>query len=314
MLTLDDDHGELISASRTIRTLGNRYSPINMSSVVQIRRQDLTVVKQIGEGGFSCVYHVIWKHETSGDVHVAAKKVHEIDERELDILSKLSHPNIIKLIGVVPDVLDYMIILELCEIGSLREYIDSNGQKPLPPDLFDKWSKEAARAIKYLQDRNFIHKDIKSQNYVISSDMILKLTDFGLAKELKITLFSATQRGTCGYMAPELLKENILSPTKYDIFAYAVVVWEMLTGKIPYEGKEFVAIVWYVCKENKRLEIPADCPDYIAELLNRCWFAEHKLRPDIHEVLAILGKLLTKICYSLQLLIKHFYKRLQSYE
>ena len=265
-----------------------------MSSVVQIRRQDLTVVKQIGEGGFSCVYHVIWKHETSGDVHVAAKKVHEIDKRELEVLSKLSHPNIIKLIGVVPDVLDYMIILELCEIGSLRQYIDKHG--PLPPDLFDRWSSEAARAIEYLQDRNIVHKDIKSQNYVISSDMVLKLTDFGLSKELERTFSNATQRGTCAYMAPELLKDSKLSPTKYDIFAYAIVVWEMLTGKIPYEGMEFVAIVWYVCKENKRLEIPADCPSYIAALLNRCWHAEHTLRPDIHQVLAILGKILNDIC------------------
>ena len=261
---------------------------------VHFRREDLKFVKSIGEGGYSSVYHVILKKENT---HVAVKRLNESfsSGEEAGVLSRLSHPNIVKLIGVVPDPFDYMLILELCEIGSLRSYIDSHGQKPLPQNLFDTWSKEAARAIEYLQDQNIVHKDIKSQNYVISSDMVLKLTDFGLARELEITFSQATHRGTYGYMAPELLKDFKLSPTKCDIFAYAVVVWEMLTGKIPYEGMTCMAIVWYICSQNKRLEIPGDCPDYISALLNRCWLAEHKLRPDIRQVLAILGKILIKI-------------------
>ena len=259
-----------------------------MSPVVQIHRQDLELVKKIGEGGYGTVYHMIWK-KSEEKIHVAAKKQYEVEKRELDILSKLGHENIVHLIGVVPGELDFMLILELCEGGSLRSYLDTNGKKPLPPKLLKRWSKHAASAIQYLNHMKIVHKDVKCDNYLIAEGDILKLADFGLAKELEQTLSNATQSGTWPYMAPELLKDCTLSP-KLDIYAYAVVLWEMLTGQIPYEEMEYMEIIWHVCKHNKRLEIPVDCPKHLVELMTLCWEEDHKKRPSIDQVILLLGK------------------------
>ena len=188
------------------------------------------------------------------------------EKNELEVLSRLSHPNIVCLIGVVPEELDFMLILELCEGGSLRSYLDQNEKRPLSEELFKSWSKQAAKAIQYLNHMKIVHKDIKCDNYLITKDKILKLADFGLAKEIEQTLSNATQTGTWPYMAPELLKDSTLSP-KLDIYAYAVVLWEMLTGKVPYEGMQYHELIWHVCHHNKRLDIPPDCPEHLAELM-----------------------------------------------
>ncbi|XP_072032787.1 uncharacterized protein [Amphiura filiformis] len=257
-----------------------------MGTLVHISRQNLTLVTKIGEGGFGSVYHMIWKKDPKNDVHVAAKRPYKVDSPELQILSKLCHPNIVKLIGIVPGELDFMLIFELCEGGSLRSYLNKNKKVPLEASLFTTWSKQAAKAIQYLHQLNIVHKDIKCENYLIATNNVLKLADFGLAKEMAKTCI-ATHRATWTHMAPELLESCELS-ANIDIFAYGVVVWEILTGQVPYEGMGFQAIVWHVCHENKRLEIPADCPTHVAELMTLCWQEDPKKRPSIDDVISIL--------------------------
>jgi serine/threonine protein kinase len=256
---------------------------------VDIRRQDLKMVKKIGAGGFASVYHMTWESE-SGIVHVAAKILNEVDTHELEVMSKLHHPNIVKLIGVVNDEIGHthMLILELCEHGSLRSYLKMNGK--LTPDLFDRWVMDAAKAIGYLRQMKLVHKDVKSDNYLIAGNNVLKLCDFGLTKEINNTVGDATQRGTLTYMAPELLGKCKKQSPKFDIFAFAIVVWEMLTGLVPFEGIEGLAVVWKVCHENQRLEIPADCPPYLEELMTLCWQRDHEKRPSIEDVVNRLGK------------------------
>lgn len=262
------------------------------SSVVDIPRMNLELVKQIGSGGFGDVFHMKWKQDSGVIQHVAAKRLYGLANNELDIMSKLDHPNIVKLYGRVVEEMGCMLILELCEGGSLRDYLDCNGKEPVSADLFKRWSTQAARSIEYLQQMNIVHKDVKSQNFVICAAGTLKLIDFGLAKNIRKTQSNASESGTWAYMAPELLKDQKLSSTKFDIYAYAVVLWEMLTGKLPYEGWGHPKIVMHVCEDNKRLEIPESCPMYLAELLTLCWLEEYTRRPSIHQVLTFLGKIL----------------------
>ena len=176
--------------------------------------------------GFGVVYKVLWKKQ-----EVAAKQLSkEEGKREAEILSKLDHPHIIKLLGVVEDKFEVYLILKLCKGGTLREYLDTHRGLRLGP-LFYDWAKQAIRPIEYLKKNNLIHKDIKSPNYLISAGNILKLADFGLAKNVDATISRATETASYRWMAPELLKDNILSPT-YDIHAYGIVGWELWTTDI----------------------------------------------------------------------------------
>ena len=242
-----------------------------------------------------------WK---SKDQYVAAKQVYysgkedqDDAKREIDILSHLSHPNIVQLHGVLQEPVEtivrgrsaFTLILELCTKGSLKKFLGQNRQEKLSPAQFTDWATQAARAIEYLHKQGVIHKDIKSDNYLITQDDVLKLADFGLSKFADKTMQNATHRGTPAYMPPEIHTEDELSPT-FDFFSYAVVVWELLTRQIPFEGYDGQRITYHVCRNNLRLEIPDDCPEDLAKLMKQCWEEDRKRRPDIDGILSIVSK------------------------
>ena len=271
-------------------SLQKRKSSVAPASV---KWEDLTEVKKLGKGAFGVVSHMRWKKDSKTEVDVAAKQLIDFDgdelealRHELDFLSTLEHPNIVRLLGIVPEMINYTLILELCNGGSLRRYL-SDQREPLPLNLQRHWAVQAAKAIEYLQDMGVIHKDVKSDNYLISSNGTLKLADFGLSKWTERTLNDATHRGTIAYMAPEIFTDNILS-MKFDIFAYGVVVWEIVTRQIPFDGQKPPHIMFTVCK-GKRLPIPEDCPEDLAYLMRHCWLENRHQRLNIHDILSVLA-------------------------
>ena len=252
---------------------------------VNIPQKDFKRVSKIAEGGFGTVYKALWNQK-----EVAAKRLSkEEGDHEVKVLAELDHPNIVKLLGVVDyDDLDIYIILELCEGGSLRSYLDAHRGRHIGLRFYD-WAKQAARALEYLKTVKVVHKDVKSPNFLITKDNILKLADFGLAKNIDITISRATETASYAWMAPELLRDNVLSPS-YDIYAFGVVVWEMWTTDIPFEDATIPHnLVWRICNNNERPPIPADCPQPIADLLRKCWKIDWKARPDIQHVLLVVS-------------------------
>ena len=182
--------------------------------------------------------------------------------------------------------MDFMLVLELCTGGSLMSYLKERKGKHLSEKEFYDWAEQAARPLEYLRQNKLVHKDVKSPNYMITSENTLKLGDFGLAKYINQTIGNATETASYQWMAPELLAKGILSP-KYDIFALAVVLWELWTGKFPFEGLASQVIAWKVCHENERLPIPDDCPKPIQDLMRQSWLTDWKKRPDIEEVIMV---------------------------
>ena len=235
------------------------------TNINQINRNDLKFVKKIREGGFSSVYQMTWMSPSLGPIEVAVKKLIRHDEHDLEVMSKLDHPNIVKLIGVVDEKMDFMLILELCEGGRLSTYLNESKGKRLSERQFYDWAEQAARPLEYLRQNKLFHKDVKSLYYMITSENTLKL-----------------------WMTPELLDKGILSP-KDDIFALAVVLWELWTGKFTSEDLESKVVAWNVCHENVRLPIPEDCPESIKDLMRQSWDADWHQRPDIHQVILVVS-------------------------
>ena len=259
--------------------------PNMASQITAIKRSDLKHVKSLGEGGFSSVYQMKWTR-LQGPIDVAAKKLMKRNLHEPNVMFGLNHPNIVKLYGVVDEDIDFLLILELCEKGSLRSYLDENS---LSQEKCYDWIKQAALPLEYLKQNEIVHKDLKSPNYLITANGTLKLGDFGLAKNLGKTISNATGRGSYQWMAPELLRHQKLSP-KYDIFSFGVVVWEMVSGKFPHVGLEYQQIVWKVCEthQDEPLSIPEDCPEAIRKLMMWCWKYDWKMRPDIEQVISLV--------------------------
>ncbi|KAE9586930.1 putative protein kinase RLK-Pelle-RLCK-X family [Lupinus albus] len=196
----------------------------------------------LGEGGFGCVY----KACLDDNLDVAVKKLHcetQIAEREfeneVDLLSKIQHPNIITLLGCSVDGNTRFIVYELMQNGSLEAQLHgpSHGSA-LTWHMRMKIALDTARGLEYLHEHCYppvIHRDMKSSNILLDAKFNAKLSDFGLAiidgsqskKSIKLS-------GTLGYVAPEYLLDGELSD-KSDVYAFGVVLLELLLGRKPVE-------------------------------------------------------------------------------
>ena len=251
---------------------------------VTIPREELELVQRIGQGHFGTVFRAKWRMQ-----EVAAKRLSQEERnKEAEFLSRLNHPNIVRFLGVADEHLDFFLILEFCEGGSLRSYLDEHRGQKLGL-LFYDWATEVAKAIEYLKEKQVVHKDVKSPNLLITTGNILKLADFGLAKNIHITTSRATETASYPWMAPELLRDSKLSPS-YDIYSYGVVCWELWTTDIPFEDCTVPEnLVWRICREEERPLIPGDCPEPIATLLSKCWKSDWQQRPTIQYVLKVVS-------------------------
>ena len=130
--------------------------------------------------------------------------------------------------------------------------------------------------------------DIKTDNYLITSEMVLKLTDFGLSQVLENTRSCSSDAGSWRWMSPERLRDQKLSP-KFDIYALALVFWCLFTRALPYaEYPTQFRVIDAVCTHKVRPQIPPECPAAIAQLIEACWDDDYKKRPDTKDVLVAL--------------------------
>uniref|UniRef100_A0A665VWX1 Mitogen-activated protein kinase kinase kinase 20-like n=1 Tax=Echeneis naucrates TaxID=173247 RepID=A0A665VWX1_ECHNA len=255
------------------------------SSFVQIKHEDLLFYENCGGGSFGSVYRALW---VSQDKEVAVKKLLKID-KEAEILSVLSHKNIIQFYGAVLESPNYGIVTEYASGGSLYEYLSSEQSEEMDMEQIMAWAIQIAKGMHYLHAEapvKVIHRDLKSRNVVMTADKVLKICDFGASKFLSHTTHM-TVVGTFPWMAPEVIQSLPVSET-CDTYSYGVVLWEMLTREVPFKGFEGLQVAWLVVEKQERLTIPTSCPASFAELMRKCWQADPKERPQFKQVLVTL--------------------------
>ncbi|KAM9850437.1 mitogen-activated protein kinase kinase kinase 20 [Aulostomus maculatus] len=255
------------------------------TSFVQIKFDDILFYENCGGGSYGSVYRARW---ISQDKEVAVKKLLKI-ENEAEILSILSHRNIIQFYGAIVEAPNYGIVTEYANGGSLYDYLSSDESEEMDMEQIMTWGAEIARGMHYLHSEapvKVIHRDLKSRNVVLAADKVLKICDFGASKFLTHTTHMSLV-GTFPWMAPEVIQSLPVSET-CDTFSYGVVLWEMLTREIPFKGLEGLQVAWLVVEKNERLTIPSSCPISFAELMRKCWKTEPKERPMFKQILLTL--------------------------
>ncbi|PWA31181.1 hypothetical protein CCH79_00002771 [Gambusia affinis] len=248
------------------------------ASFVHIQFDDILFYENCGGGSFGSVYRARW---ISQDKEVAVKKLLKI-ENEAEILSVLSHRNIIQFYGAIVEAPNYGIVTEYASGGSLYDYLSSDESEEMDMGQIMSWAAEIAKEAPV----KVIHRDLKSRNVVLGADKVLKICDFGASKFLSHTTHMSLV-GTFPWMAPEVIQSLPVSET-CDTFSYGVVLWEMLTCEIPFKGLEGLQVAWLVVEKNERLTIPSCCPESFAELMRKCWTAEPKERPMFKQILCTL--------------------------
>uniref|UniRef100_A0A3Q3KC56 Protein kinase domain-containing protein n=1 Tax=Monopterus albus TaxID=43700 RepID=A0A3Q3KC56_MONAL len=265
------------------------------TSFVQIKHEDLLFYENCGGGSFGSVYRALW---ISQNKEVAVKKLLKID-KEAEILSVLSHKNIIQFYGAVLESPNYGIVTEYASGGSLYDYLSSEQSEEMDMEQIMTWAIQIAKGIHYLHAEapvKVIHRDLKSRNVqahgsfcvllVVLFPLGFQICDFGASKFLSHTTHM-TVVGTFPWMAPEVIQSLPVSET-CDTYSYGVVLWEMLTREVPFKGFEGLQVAWLVVEKQERLTIPTSCPACFAELLRKCWQADPKERPQFKQVLVTL--------------------------
>ncbi|KAK9090759.1 hypothetical protein Sjap_023936 [Stephania japonica] len=195
--------------------------------------------RKIGEGGFGCVYLGVL-----GDKEVAIKKMKSSKSKEffaeLKVLCKIHHINVVELLGYASGNDHLYLVYEYIQNGSLSDHLHDpllQGHQPLSWTARAQIALDAARGIEYIHDHTktrYVHRDIKTSNILIDEGLRAKVADFGLAKLVERTGeedFLATRLvGTPGYLPPESVRELHMT-YKTDVFAFGVVLAELVTGK-----------------------------------------------------------------------------------
>lgn len=271
------------------------------STPVQIPFSELVLEEIIGVGGFGKVYRGTWKdqevavkaarQDPDEDITATASSV----KQEAKLFSMLQHPNIIKLEGVCLKEPNLCLVMEYARGGTLNRALTG---RRIPPHILVNWAVQIARGMLYLHEEAvvpIIHRDLKSSNILllekIENDDIgrktLKITDFGLAREWhKTTKMSAA--GTYSWMAPEVIKSSLFSKGS-DVWSYGVLLWELLTGEVPYRGIDGLAVAYGVAVNKLTLPIPSTCPEPFAKLMEECWDQDPHVRPSFSCILEQLS-------------------------
>lgn len=249
---------------------------------------------KLGEGGMGVVYRGRYvKNDKQVAVKllppdVADEVVLARFERELEILKKLRHPNIVYCFGGVAEGEQRFYAMELVEGGTLDQEIRRRGS--LPWELVVEYTLQMCSALTYAHDRGVIHRDIKPGNFLIGDNGILKLSDFGLACIIagtKLTMAGRTT-GTVRYMAPEQIRGKPPASLHTDLYALGCVMYEMLTGQTPFDGSTQAEIL---NKQLKELPDPVstlarDCPAWLDALVLQLLEKQPEHRPQSAEKVA----------------------------
>ncbi|XP_077394810.1 mitogen-activated protein kinase kinase kinase 9 [Festucalex cinctus] len=265
--------------------------------LLEINFSELTLEEIIGVGGFGKVYRAVWR---GAEVAVKAAR-RDPDEdaeqtlasvrQEAKLFAMLDHGNVMALLGACLRQPNLCLVMEYARGGSLNRVLAG---KRVPPCALVDWAVQVARGMRYLHDQaivTIIHRDLKSSNVLILerlerddlSNKTLKITDFGLAREWQRTT-KMSAAGTYAWMAPEVIRSSTFSKGS-DVWSYGVLLWELLTGEVPFRGIDGLAVAYGVAMNKLALPIPSTCPEPFARLMEGCWSSDPHSRPPFANIL-----------------------------
>ncbi|XP_026212594.1 mitogen-activated protein kinase kinase kinase 7-like [Anabas testudineus] len=250
-----------------------------------IQREDIQVEAAVGRGTFGVVFKAVWKGKD-----VAIKTIESENERnaflvELRQLSRVNHPNIVKLYGSCDN--PVCLVMEYAECGSLYNLLHSaDPQAHYTASHAMSWCLQCAQGVAYLhamKPKALIHRDLKPPNLLlVARGTVLKICDFGTACDIQTCM--TNNKGSAAWMAPEVFEGSNYSE-KCDVFSWGIILWEVITRKKPFDeiGGSAFCIMWAVHR-GTRPPLIRDLPEPIETLMTRCWDKKPSQRPSMEQV------------------------------
>lgn len=251
----------------------------------------------IGSGSYGEVYRAMVRGRLVAvkKLHAKTLKAEQVEAfcQEASLMCQLQHPNIVGFVGAVTEPASLCIITEYCEQGSLADILLNH---KIPMTFLKKLqcALDAALGMKYLHSSNpvILHRDLKSDNLLVDEKWRIKVADFGLTRFMTAKK-AMTQVGTPMWMAPEIIECKKYTE-KADIYAFGIILWELLTRLEPYEDMEPLQIIMQVVKNVRPKLTPEFEASPLTPLMKDCWHNNPELRPSFDVVVDRLQQLVTK--------------------
>lgn len=266
----------------------------------------IKIEEVIGSGEFGEVCFGRLKHPGKREYTVAIKTLKSgyTDEQRREFLSEASimgqfeHPNVIHLEGVVTKSRPVMIVTEFMENGSLDSFLRQKEGQFSVLQLVGMLRGIAA-GMRYLSDMNYVHRDLAARNILVNSNLVCKVSDFGLSRFLEDDASNPTYTGALGckipirWTAPEAVQYRKFTSSS-DVWSYGIVMWEVMSyGERPYWDMSNQDVINAI-DQDYRLPPPPDCPTVLHLLMLDCWQKDRVQRPKFEQIVSALDKMIRK--------------------
>ncbi|CAB3397191.1 unnamed protein product [Caenorhabditis bovis] len=263
----------------------------------ELRHDQISLGKMLGEGAFGGVYRATMYHKgrkipvavkvSKGNTKMSTKSMIEEVCKEARIMRKYQHPNIVNFYGVCVEREPIMLVMELANMGALDSYLQNEKNNVTLRDKM-RFSLDAAKGLEYLHQHGCIHRDVAARNFLVHKCSV-KISDFGLSKQLsdhahKYKLKDLHQKLPIRWLAPEVMASATYT-FKSDVFSFGILLWEIfMDGAIPYPGMTLAEVSREV-RKGYRMEPPDRMPTFVRTvMINQCFPNNPEDRGNMTEI------------------------------
>ncbi|RLV98845.1 hypothetical protein DV515_00010455 [Chloebia gouldiae] len=262
----------------------------------EIPRESLSLERKLGAGQFGEVWMATYNKHTKVAVKTMKPGSMSVEAflEEANLMKTLQHDKLVKLHAVVTREEPIFIITEFMEKGSLLDFLKSDqGNKLLLPKLID-FSAQIAEGMAFIEKRNYIHRDLRAANILVSAALVCKIADFGLARVIEDTEYTAREgaKFPIKWTAPEAINYGSFT-IKSDVWSFGILLTEIITyGRIPYPGMSSVEVI-RALERGYRMPRTDNCPEELYDIMMRCWKIKPEDRPTFEYIQSILEDFFT---------------------
>ncbi|XP_028282815.1 tyrosine-protein kinase Lyn isoform X2 [Parambassis ranga] len=257
----------------------------------EISKDSIKMVTKLGAGQFGEVWMAYYNNSTKVAVKTLKPGTMTVEAfmEEANVMKTLQHDRLVRLYAVVTKIQPIYIITEFMANGSLLDFLKSDtGCRLQLPKLID-FSAQIAEGMAYIEKKNYIHRDLRAANVLVSESLLCKIADFGLARVIEDDEYSAREgaKFPIKWTAPEAINYGTFT-IKSDMWSFGVLLYEIITyGKIPYPGMTKGEVMSSI-QRGYRMPQPDNCPAELYNIMLSCWKNRPEDRPTFDYLQSVL--------------------------